>query len=319
MYRLCFALAAVYNVAFGLWTALWPQHFFELLRIEPPRYPEIWQCLGMVVGLYGLGYAYAAWRLDRGQQLIALGLAGKVLGPIGFLLTADSGNWPLRAWPLNVFNDVIWWIPFTLYLLEGTRAGRVVRDNTPLICAVCNALAAVAMALLLRGGTEAVPDVAQRIAYIESHLPQWRGGWLLWNAAALSLIGFYAWWGARIQSFRWAATAFLIAAFGMCFDLAFESLFIGWLPADYEAIYPLGSLVMGVVANGTYSLAGALLTLRTPQLTGAWRAWAWSVWASGFALCAASYSGHVPAIMIATAVMMILFCPFAAALRWKLA
>jgi hypothetical protein len=319
MYRLCFALAAAYNVAFGVWTGLWPNHFFDLMRMQRPLYPEIWQCLGMLVGLYGAGYAYAAWRLDRGRPLIAIGLAGKLLGPLGYVLTAGTHQWPVRTLPLNIFNDVIWWVPFALYLLEGTRWGRGVRNNAPLVCAVINASAALGMAAALRGGTEAVPDVAQRVAYITENLSLWRGGWALWNAAALSLIGFYAWWGARITSFPWAVTAFLIASTGMMFDLFFESLFISWLPEDYHQIYPAGSWMMGVVANGAYSLAGAILTLRTPQLAGRWRMWAWGIWASGFALVAASWLGHVPAIMVTTALMMVLFCPFAAALRWKLA
>jgi hypothetical protein len=319
MYRLCFMLAAGYNAAFGVWTVFWPGQFFEWMRLPRNLYPEIWQCLGMMVGLYGAGYAYAAWRLDRGAPLIAIGLAGKVLGPIGYLLTSGTWYWPVRTLTLNIFNDVIWWVPFAMYLLEGTQAGRRIRANVPIYCGLINALAALAMALFLRQGTEAVSVVQERIDYIAAHTIAWRGGWLLWNAAALSLVSFYAWWGARIASFAWAVAAFLIASAGLVVDLFFESLFIGWLPQDYSTIYPAGSLAMGVVANGAYSLAGAMLTLRTPQLTGLWRLWAWAIWGSGFALCAASCAGSVPAIMVATGLMMALFCPFAAAMRWKLA
>jgi hypothetical protein len=319
MYRLCFALAAAYHLAFGAWTLFWPMHFFELMHLHR-HFPELWQSFGMMVGLYGAGYAYAAWRLDRGQPLVAIGLAGKLLGPLIYLVTVGtSWYWPPKTLTLYIFNDVIWWIPFALYLLEGTQSGQRLRGNVPLYCALWNALAALGMALFLRQGTEAVANIGDRIDYIEANPIAWRGGWLLWNAAALSLVSFYAWWGARIASFPWAAAAFLIAAVGMVFDLFFESLFIGWLPRDYRTIYPLGSFIMGVVANGAYTLAGALLTLRTPQLTGLWRLWAWAIWASGFALCAASWTGNVPAIVVTTALMMVLFCPFAAALRWKLA
>jgi hypothetical protein len=331
MYRLCFVLAAVYNVAFGIWTVFWPDHFFDLMRMRRPLYPEVWQCLGMIVGLYGLGYTYAAWRLDRGQPLIALGLAGKVLGPVGYLLMADTANWPLRTLPINIFNDVVWWIPFGMYLLEGTQAGRRIRENVPLCCALYNGLAALAMALFLSPGTGVVRAVGDRldysvvrgvpriVNYINDNPLAWRGGWLLWMVAALSLVSFYAWWGARIQSFAWAVAAFLIASAGLVVDLFFESLFIGWLPRDYLTIYPQGLFVMGMVANGAYSLAGAMLTLATPQLRGAWRVWAWSIWVSGFALCAAAWQDHVPAIVITTGLMMTLFCPFAVAMRWKLA
>src|SRR5678816_605244 len=54
-YRVFFALAAAYNVAFAVWTIVWPRAFFDLFGMDPPRYPAIWQCLGMVVGVYALG------------------------------------------------------------------------------------------------------------------------------------------------------------------------------------------------------------------------------------------------------------------------
>jgi len=122
-YRLTFALAAVYNVAFGLWAGLWPHAFFELFRLEPPRYPSLWACLGMVVGVYGLGYAYAARRLDAARPFIAIGLLGKVLGPAGWVVAVTRGELPLRTFPLIALNDVIWWVPFALFLVSG-RVGR---------------------------------------------------------------------------------------------------------------------------------------------------------------------------------------------------
>lgn len=60
LYRLIFAAAAVYNVGFGLWAGVRPGAFFELFTLAPPRYPSIWACLGMVIGLYAAAYAYAS-------------------------------------------------------------------------------------------------------------------------------------------------------------------------------------------------------------------------------------------------------------------
>ena len=97
LYRLIFALAAIYNIAFGLWACLWPRAFFTSLAMAPPNYPGLWQCLGMVVGLYGVLYASAARHLEGARLIIAVGLAGKILGPIGLCLTIHSGEWPLRA------------------------------------------------------------------------------------------------------------------------------------------------------------------------------------------------------------------------------
>ena len=115
--------AAFYNFLFCLWTFFQPEAFFTIMEIEPPLYPALWQCIGMVVGVFGLGYAYAAWRPEHGMSWVALGLFGKVLGPIGWVMTVVAGDWPARTVVLIVFNDLMWWIPFALVLLSY-RSGR---------------------------------------------------------------------------------------------------------------------------------------------------------------------------------------------------
>jgi len=77
----------------------------------------------MVVGLYGLLCAYAAVRPDRAKLIIAIGLTGKILGPISMFMAVRSAEWPLRAVTLIVFNDFVWWLPFALFLLDRTRIG----------------------------------------------------------------------------------------------------------------------------------------------------------------------------------------------------
>ena len=158
LYRLIFTAAAAYNVAFGLWAALWPRSFFTLFELDPPRYPSIWACLGMVVGLYGVGYTYAAWRMERARPFLAIGLAGKLLGPAGWLSVVSSGEWPVRTITLIVFNDVIWWVPFALFLQEGTSVAKRVRTLAPGVCAALNLAAMAMMGAVLRFGTELVPE-----------------------------------------------------------------------------------------------------------------------------------------------------------------
>src|SRR5947208_10716812 len=134
IYRLIFSLAALYNIAFGIWACIWPAALFAMLEMAAPNYPSLWQCLGMVVGLYGILYAYAAIRLDRAKLIIVIGLAGKILGPIGMFIAFQSGEWPFRAVTLIVFNDFL--------------------------CATLNFAAAMAMLFVLRGGTETAPNIA---------------------------------------------------------------------------------------------------------------------------------------------------------------
>ena len=334
IYRAIFLLAALYNTAFGLWAGFWPQSFFNIFGMAPTNYPAVWRCLGMVVGVYALLYAYVAWRpeAEGARPIIAVGLLGKILGPIGLVSIIASGEWPARTFSLIVFNDLIWWVPFALFLLDDTRLGARLRAAAPFICAGLNLAGGAALALVLRPGTEAAQfpaaqfpaaaDFAGRSAYITAHPLLWRGGWLVWMAAAVSLLGFYAWWaslsgGARPPMPRWAVAGFWLAAAGLLFDFFAEALYIGWLPANLDAIQRLGTVLSGGAANGLYTLGGIVLTLATPAWRRPWLRWlAWAVWLSGIVLSLSSLAGFVPGLVVSGAALFLCFCPFAFLMGW---
>src|SRR5262249_35923771 len=83
LHRAVFVFAGLYNLGWGLFAILDPQWLFRSARMEPLNHPEIYACLGMVVGLYGILYLEVARVPERGWLLAAVGLLGKVLGPIG--------------------------------------------------------------------------------------------------------------------------------------------------------------------------------------------------------------------------------------------
>jgi hypothetical protein len=83
------------------------------------NYPEIFACLGMVVGLYGILYLEVARVPEQGWLLAAVGLMGKILGPIGWLTLVWRGHWPVSTAVLCLTNDLIWWVPFGLYLYDA--------------------------------------------------------------------------------------------------------------------------------------------------------------------------------------------------------
>lgn len=109
-------LAATYNLAWGAFVVLFPTVPFDWLGLEPPRYPQIWQCVGMIVGVYGVGYAIASTAPLRHWPIVLVGLLGKVLGPIGFLSAAVNAELPWSAGWTILTNDLIWWVPFGLIL-----------------------------------------------------------------------------------------------------------------------------------------------------------------------------------------------------------
>lgn len=113
--------AGIYNLAFGAWAGLFPDHVFVMLGMEIPNYPFLWQCIGMIVGVYGIGYLAAARDPLRHWPIILVGLLGKIFGPIGFLQTALAGDISWKFGYLIITNDLIWWIPFTWIMIAARK------------------------------------------------------------------------------------------------------------------------------------------------------------------------------------------------------
>ena len=109
--------AAVYNLVWGAWVVLFPNHFFDLVGMERPVHPSIWQCVGMIVGVYGIGYALAARNPLIHWPIVLVGLLGKLLGPIGYVDGALIRQNLNPAFGLTIpTNDLIWWVPFGMIL-----------------------------------------------------------------------------------------------------------------------------------------------------------------------------------------------------------
>ena len=111
-------IAAIYNILWGAWVVLFPNHFFLLTGMDLPTQPMIWQGMSMVIGVYGLGYWWASYAPIRHWPIVAVGMLGKIFGPLGFVFNFLSGKVPAAfAWTL-ITNDFIWWVPFFLILRE---------------------------------------------------------------------------------------------------------------------------------------------------------------------------------------------------------
>src|SRR5262249_30666892 len=118
-HRAVFFLAGIYNVLWGIYSALDPQWLFRFAGMPLLNHPSIFSCLAMVVGLYGILYLDVDRRLEQGWLIAAVGLIGKVLGPIGLATLILKGVWPPSTIVLCLTNDFIWWIPFSLYLKDS--------------------------------------------------------------------------------------------------------------------------------------------------------------------------------------------------------
>lgn len=116
-YRKWFYAAAAYNFVWGTAVGLFPNLIFQMLGLTLPNYPVLMQCVGMVVGVYAIGYWMIGVNPERFGPFVFVGLAGKVLGPIGFVYAAIRGDLPWAFGWVNVTNDLIWlpaFIPFAV-------------------------------------------------------------------------------------------------------------------------------------------------------------------------------------------------------------
>src|SRR2546427_8282849 len=90
-HRLVFCVAGVYNIGWGLYAVYDPQWLFRFSGLPLLNHPQIFACLGMVVGLYGIIYFEVARVPERGWLLAAVGLLGQLLWPIRLAPLVLSG------------------------------------------------------------------------------------------------------------------------------------------------------------------------------------------------------------------------------------
>jgi len=125
-------IAAVYNLVWGAVVVLAPTAIFRLVGADTAAFEDpasyaisIWQCVGMIVGVYGIGYWFAASDPARHWPIVLVGLLGKIFGPIGFVDSAlIRGVFPVEMGYTIITNDLVWWAPFGLILLHARRTNR---------------------------------------------------------------------------------------------------------------------------------------------------------------------------------------------------
>lgn len=179
------------------------------------------------------------------------------------------------------------------------------------VCFGVNLLASLGAAIFLEPGSTMHP-LDERSKYVLEHGRDWRWTWAIWMAAAPSLVAFYAAFAWTLADdlalAKWAAVA--IAAVGSTFDVYAEVLLAFELPTLYKTLPPgtserallllkdaeavlrlegRATLLTGALANGLYTLAGAMIAACAAQTAGfpRWLAWASApAWLLGAALSA---------------------------------
>lgn len=123
--KLTLKLAAIYNLIWGAWVVLFPNHFFQLVGMEPINHPMVWQGMGMVIGVYGLGYWWASKDPLTHWPIVLVGFLGKIFGPLGFVFNYLTGQVPFDFFYMLITNDLIWWVPFYRIIAAAWGQGKI--------------------------------------------------------------------------------------------------------------------------------------------------------------------------------------------------
>lgn len=111
--------AGLYSICWGIAVVFWPSLMCGLLGLYRITYPEVWQYVGVLIGLYGFAYIVAASAPLRHWPVVLVGLLAKIIGPIGFFRAAIEGRLPWQFGLTVVVNDLIWWVPFCIILARA--------------------------------------------------------------------------------------------------------------------------------------------------------------------------------------------------------
>ncbi len=310
----------------AIWGGFYPTQFFALFDTSPPADPVPWSWVVPIVGAFAFLYLYAAWRPDRGDVAIGLGLAAKVAGPVAWLGLVAAGRGAPSLFPLVLCTDIIWWLPFCWYLLRESRW----RGTAIAWVSVGLHLAASLGLLLVADGTELNPDFEQRHQWIVESTGVWVATWACWTLSSLSLLAVCWAWSSelhRTTSHRAVIVGCALIAIGVCFDLSGETIMIVQLTrpelslasfADAARTY---QILSPALANGLYCLGGFILSYiawQSGQLRGMIGVAGFVMWLAALVLTLATLANQTAVMTASGAAIMLMYLPWAAVLGWRL-
>ena len=133
--HLLLKFAGGYNILAGASMVLFYHEGFKLLGIPKPEFSLPIQLVGLLVGLFGIGYLMVERAPVENRNILLLGFLSKFLGPllaVGYII---KGDLPMTMIPVLFFADTIYLIPFwmiyrrTGQLLDQKNSGVFATEN----------------------------------------------------------------------------------------------------------------------------------------------------------------------------------------------
>ena len=119
--RYLLRFAGTYNVLLGLNMVLLPSRSFAPLGLPEPELLLFVQLVGLMVGVFGIGYLMVASHPLEHRGVLLLGLIGKALVAVLGLSYVVLGKVPPIYLLVVLFSDVIYLAPFVIILRHLQR------------------------------------------------------------------------------------------------------------------------------------------------------------------------------------------------------
>ena len=101
-----------YNVLAGLSMMILYHEGYKLLNVAKPEFVLPIQLVGLLVAIFGVGYLMVERQPWLNQNVLLLGLASKLLGPLLALAYILQGTLPIAMLIVLFFADIIYVWPF---------------------------------------------------------------------------------------------------------------------------------------------------------------------------------------------------------------
>ena len=120
--RVVLRVAGSYHILFAVWAICWPHLWFDWIGVEHPNHPLMWQGVGLVMGVLGVGMLVTAKNPIKHWLFVLLGFTKFTLGILGFGAALVKREIPLDSLWMMLVDDLIWWVPFAMILWASLRA-----------------------------------------------------------------------------------------------------------------------------------------------------------------------------------------------------
>ena len=122
--RVVLWIAGVYNLLAGLTMLVFYHEGFKLLGLAKPAFVMPVQLVGVLVGIFGVGYLLVARDPLTNRNILALGAASKTLGPLLACWYIAIGVLPAMFLVVLFWADLVYVPPFLVIWRHLRRVAR---------------------------------------------------------------------------------------------------------------------------------------------------------------------------------------------------